>query len=588
MLKSSIFDYSDALLVRDVSGTVHGPTTTSKVDGNWHHLVGVCDEVNSNVSLYVDGVLAGRSAIAPGNGILEATNLMCIGSRSSSATSDNNYQFYGYMDDVAVYNYALSASQITAQYVAQGVAPTFAQAPPTNYLTINAGATLVLPAAMVGTGPMTYQWYDENGGTNVAAGSTNTDTLNATLTVSNVPAAWNNDSLQLTVANTYGTTNIYVTLNVISALQASLSPTNVSVLAGQSYAATVQAAGLVPVYYQWYNGSLSTPIASATNATYTALAGLGTTTYFCQVSNAFDGLSVTNLTLTLNGLSYLTFNGNGTGWTDEQSGTFSTTPAAFNGGVLTLTDGNNSEARSQFYGVPQYAGGFEAAFTYQYAPGSTSTAADGVAFVLQNDPRGAAALGEGGGDLALAGNPITPSIELELNVYPSAAGGVGYSVNTNSVIGPNTSLGAVSLTSGDPINVTAYYIKGQPLSLTFTDAVAGTFFSTNINVGNLTNTLRGSTAYVGFTGSTGGYNAVQTISNFSFISLPAQTLLLTGTNTVAISWPAAIGGYALQQNSSLTTTNWVNVTNTVNLVNGQNQVIVPENSSNSFYRLILP
>jgi hypothetical protein len=46
-------------------------------------------------------------------------------------------------------------------------------------------------------------------------------------------------------------------------------------------------------------------------------------------------------------------------------------------------------------------------------------------------------------------------------------------------------------------------------------------------------------------------------------------------------------GYVLQQNSNLATTNWVNVTNPASMVNGQNQVVVPVNSSNAFYRLNL-
>src|ERR1700679_2919179 len=109
----------------------------------------------------------------------------------------------------------------------------------------------------------------------------------------------------------------------------------------------------------------------------------------------------------------------------------------------------------------------------------------------------------------------------------------------------------------------------------FTDTVAGTSYSTSLVVGDLTSLLGGSTAYVGFSGASGGAYAVQTIANFSFVSIPLQTLQLTGNNGVVISWPGTIQGYGLQANANLATTNWVNVTNSVSLSNGQYQVTVP-------------
>jgi predicted component of type VI protein secretion system len=112
-------------------------------------------------------------------------------------------------------------------------------------------------------------------------------------------------------------------------------------------------------------------------------------------------------------------------------------------------------------------------------------------------------------------------------------------------------------------------------------------FSTNLNVGDLTAAAGGSAAYVGFTGATGGSVATQTITNFSFVSIPSQGIQLTATNTVVVTWPGVIAGYVLQQNHKLNTTNWANVTNLDSVVNGQHQVIVPVTSSNAFYRLDL-
>ncbi len=439
---------------------------------------------------------------------------------------------------------------------------------------------------------MGCQWFDNTG---PLAGQTNT-----TLVLTDVPNSANVDSYYLQVTNAYGT-NVSqpVSVTVVSGVPQIYvePPAQAFAPFGGPVSISVTAYGDEPLAYQWQ-------VSDANQVTWTNLVDSGRITgshsnvltianaqysdagsYQVVVSNGSGPTTSSPSVLTVGTLP-ISFNGSGLGWTGKQSGSYANTPVAFNNGVLTLTDGINSEARSQFFNQPQYVGAFEASFTSQFAQGSTTVPADGAAFVLQNDPRGAAATGAGGGDLGVGG-AITPSVELELNIYPSATGGVGYSVNTNGSIGPNKPTGSLVLTSGDPINVTVFYAQGQPLSLVLTDAVAGTSFATSINVGNLTNLVGGSTAYVGFTGGTGGDNAIQTISNFSFISLPLQALQLTASNTISISWPGTIVGYVLPQNSSLTTTNWVNVTNPASMVNGQNQVVVPINSSNAFYRLNL-
>lgn len=66
---------------------------------------------------------------------------------------------------------------------------------------------------------------------------------------------------------------------------------------------------------------------------------------------------------------------------------------------------------------------------------------------------------------------------------------------------------------------------------------------------------------------------------------PALYISLTASNTVVLSWPAPSTGFVLQENSSLVTTNWVNVTNVVNVVGGQNEVnLLPTNTA-QFFRL---
>jgi hypothetical protein len=73
------------------------------------------------------------------------------------------------------------------------------------------------------------------------------------------------------------------------------------------------------------------------------------------------------------------------------------------------------------------------------------------------------------------------------------------------------------------------------------------------------------------------------------VQMPGAPLLSvsrTDTNTVLVSWPYPSTGFALQQNSVLGTTNWMNVTNAPAQVGDQWQVVVQTPSGNRFYRLL--
>jgi hypothetical protein len=202
-------------------------------------------------------------------------------------------------------------------------------------------------------------------------------------------------------------------------------------------------------------------------------------------------------------------------------------------------------------------------------------------------------LGGGGGELGVGpASPISPSLEVELNLYTGNGEKMGYLIATNGLTGSSgangnyLAPGAIQVNSGDPIAITVNY--ANPLmTLTFTDAVAHTTFTTNMNVGDLTQLLNTNAAYVGFTGADGGSTSIQTISNFSFLSFPSAQIDGNGAS-LFISWPGGTPGYALQQNLDLTTANWVNVTNQTVLTNGLNIITAPNNGSNSFYRLFLP
>jgi hypothetical protein len=120
------------LSLRDAGNNIHNAASGLLPDGNWHHLVGVCDEASSNVLIYVDGALAGTSGndIPPGSGLRTRLTPLMIGQRPGPAAQPSE-QFLGTIADVALYNYALSASQVAAHFQL-GLTGTLVNSNPTN------------------------------------------------------------------------------------------------------------------------------------------------------------------------------------------------------------------------------------------------------------------------------------------------------------------------------------------------------------------------------------------------------------------------------------------------------------------------
>jgi hypothetical protein len=107
--------------VRDAAGAACNANSTISLSssGQWFYLVGVCDESHGVVQFYTNGVIASSVAIPTASGITNSSETpMTIGARSSTPSSGFNQQFPGYIADVAVYNYPLSASQVQTLFQA--------------------------------------------------------------------------------------------------------------------------------------------------------------------------------------------------------------------------------------------------------------------------------------------------------------------------------------------------------------------------------------------------------------------------------------------------------------------------------------
>ena len=215
---------------------------------------------------------------------------------------------------------------------------------------------------------------------------------------------------------------------------------------------------------------------------------------------------------------------------------------------LEITNGGQSEAGSAFWITPVNIQAFTTNFTFQLA----SAVADGFTFTIQN--AGPTALGGIGGGLGYGPNPgtgtpagIAKSVAIKFDIYSNAGEGadstgvfINGAVPTTPAIDLTSS--GIVLSSGDTIAAQLVY-NGTTLTLNLTDTVTNDTFSQTFTV-NIPSTVGANTAYVGFTGGTGGSTAIQNIKTWTFTS---------GTTQVAADpvFNPLPGTYTSAQNVSL-------------------------------------
>jgi fibronectin-binding autotransporter adhesin len=246
----------------------------------------------------------------------------------------------------------------------------------------------------------------------------------------------------------------------------------------------------------------------------------------------------------------------------QGTGSGGTTVPTISNGVLTMTSGVTNTANAAYYPVPvpvSDATGFTASFTYSIPNGY----ADGLGFVLQNDPRGLGAVGAGGGYLAYgsATGGISKSAAVLFNLYDNTAGiGTAYQTSGNvpgqpsnptGVFTPtgdvvlalqlNTSNNTYYILNPETVNVTLTYNgPAQTLTETLVNAAMNTSFSTVFTGVDYSAAVGGpaggtTTAYVGFVAATGAVTSTQTISNFNYSSGLSTSPQSIGNAIVAVA-----------------------------------------------------
>ncbi|HEX4086950.1 MAG TPA: fibronectin type III domain-containing protein [Chthoniobacteraceae bacterium] len=193
---------------------------------------------------------------------------------------------------------------------------------------------------------------------------------------------------------------------------------------------------------------------------------------------------------------------------------------------LQLISATNGEAHSAWFLQPVNVAAFTTTFDFQVT--GASPLADGFTFAIQRS--GTNALGGTGGSYGFGGisNGVAVDFGLYGGSYTGLYGGTVYNLAANSI----------SYGSGDVMRVNLTY-NGATLTETITDETTKAVFTQNYTI-NIPATVGGTTAYVGFTGATGGYNSNQSILDWVYTGLPLPPTNLAAapsTDTeVALNW----------------------------------------------------
>ena len=204
--QNDLLEFGDADSGANIEAWINAYNTNIKIpypfrDDEWGLITLVGD--GTQATLYTNGVPAATVAGVVASYGSSAFNFNIGGGGVFNATGD---YFLGSVDEVAVFDKALTAAQVQEIYYSANIAPVIVTQPSAPDRELFEGNTAILSVVVSGTPPLQYQW--RKGGSDLP-GKTASELVFASLTLADA------GSYDVVVANPYGTvTSTGVTLTV--------------------------------------------------------------------------------------------------------------------------------------------------------------------------------------------------------------------------------------------------------------------------------------------------------------------------------------------------------------------------------------
>jgi hypothetical protein len=227
-------------------------------DLEWEHLAVVVDGGALRMTIYTNGLAAGSQPIPSSD--YNSLNSMAFFVIGGDTFGNGGVSFGGQMDEVAVFDKALSAQQISLQYFSTVERPPLIIRQPQS-TNVFEGADVILRVEVVGTPPLTYQWLD--------FGIPMENQTNSTLVFSNITTL-QGSSYQVQITNPFGDVLSDVAEIVVSPTAPptiTQEPASIIRYAGATATLAVSATGGSRLGYQWQKSEAN--ISGATNSSLT-------------------------------------------------------------------------------------------------------------------------------------------------------------------------------------------------------------------------------------------------------------------------------------------------------------------------------
>lgn len=226
----------------------------------------------------------------------------------------------------------------------------------------------------------------------------------------------------------------------------------------------------------------------------------------------------------------------GSGFSTTAGLQFNGSAVASNDTRLQLTDGGMNEAGSVFWNTPINIQAFTTTFQFQLS----NAQGNGFTFTIQN--AGPTALGGSASGLGYGG--ILKSVAVKFNFYNfngEGSNSTGFYTNGQAPVLPTVDISpsGIQLNSGDSIQATVSY-TGLTLNLKLLDLITNKAFTYSQPM-NIPSIVGSNTAYVGFTGGSGGLSSSQKLISWTYT-----------TQAVHPDFSPGGGTYSTPQNVKLT------------------------------------